>query len=89
MAYPTVSEAAEVRKLKKELDALEEMLKTADLKDLDKFEPGLYTKITSATKWKQVELESLAEELGRRFGRGAELTEDELDVAADLVIRNC
>ena len=89
VAYPTVSETAEVRKLKKELDALEETLKTADLKDLDRFEPGLYTKITSATKWKQVELESLAEELGRRFGRGTELTEDELDVAADLVIRNC
>ena len=89
VAYPTVSEAAEVRKLKKELDALEETLKTADLKDLDKFEPGLYTKIVLATKWKQVELESLAEELGRRFGRGTELTEDELDVAADLVIQNC
>lgn len=89
VAYPTASETAEARKLKKELYALEETLKTADLKGLDKFEPGLYTKIASAAKWKQVELESLARELGNRFGRGTELTEDELDVAADLVIRNC
>lgn len=89
VAYPTASETAEARKLKKELDALEETLKTADLKGLDKFEPELYTKIASAAKWKQVELESHAKELGRRFGRGTELTEDDLDIAADLVIRNC
>lgn len=89
VAYPTVSETAEARKLKKELDALEETLKTADLKGLDKFEPELHTKIASAAKWKQVELESLAKELGRRFGRGTELTEDELDIAAYDVIQNC
>ena len=89
MAYPTASETAELRKLKRELDALEETLKTADLNYLDKFEPVLYTKIASAAKWKQVELESLAKELGRRFGRGTELTEDELDIAAYDVIRNC
>lgn len=89
VTYPTASETAELRKLKRELDALEETLKAADLNYLDKFEPGLHTKIASAAKWKQVELESLARELGRRFGRGIELTEDELDVAAYHVIRNC
>ena len=89
VAYPTASETAELRKLKRELDALEETLKTADLNYLDKFEPVLYTKIASAAKWKQVELDSLAKELGRRFGRGTELTEDELDIAAYDVIRNC
>ena len=89
VAYPTVAEAAEVRKLKKELNALEETLRTADLKGIEEFEPGLYTKIASSAKWKQVELETLAKELGKRFGRGTKLAEDELDIAAYDVIRNC
>ena len=89
VAYPTVAEAAEVRKLKKELNALEETLRTADLKGIEEFEPGLYTKIASSAKWKQVELETLAKELGKRFGRGTKLAEDELDIAAVYVIRNC
>lgn len=88
-AYPNAAEAAEVRKLRAQLKTLEETLEAADAGGLDGFEPGLFADIAKAKAWKQVELESLTRELGKRYGRGTELTEDELDIAADLVIRNC
>ena len=89
VAKPRRGEIAEMRSLKAEAEALAETFETAGRVRLDEIDPGLFARIEAAAGGKRAELDACARQLAGRYGRGSELDEGGLGLAAESVLLYC
>lgn len=89
VAKPRRGEIAGMRSLKAEAEALAETFETAGRVRLDEIDPGLFARIEAAAGGKRAELDACARQLAGRYGRGSELDEGGLGLAAESVLLYC
>lgn len=89
VAKPRRGEIAGMRSLKAEAEALAETFETAGRVRLDEIDPGLFARIEAAAGGKRAKLDACARQLASRYGRGSELDEGGLGLAAESVLLYC
>lgn len=89
VAKPRRGEIAGMRSLKAEAEALAETFETAGRVRLDEIDPGLFARIEAAAGGKRAVLDACARQLAGRYGRGSELDEGGLGLAAESVLLYC
>ena len=86
VAKPRRGEIARMRSLKAEAEALTETLEAAGRAGLGEIDPGLLARIEAAAGEKRDALDAYARQLAGRYGRGSELDEGGLGLAAESVL---
>ena len=86
VAKPRRGEIARMRSLKAEAEALTETLEAAGRAGLGEIDPGLLARIEAAADEKRDALDAYARQLAGRYGRGSELDEGGLGLAAENVL---